>query len=705
MQKIIGIILTLTLLLLSLLVVVTPMSSDKQYLFGLSVIVAVFILGRFKSKKSVLAMLVFSLLMSTRYIWWRATTTLHFDSTLEMVLGGLLFAAEIYSWTILVLGYVQMAWPLERPIAPMPKDHNTWPTVDIYVPSYNESLDVVRDTVLAAQCIEYPQDKVKVYILDDGKRDEFRDFAAQAGVGYLTRPDNSHAKAGNLNHAMTLTKGELICVFDCDHVATRVFLQATVGEFFRDDKLALIQTPHHFYSPDPFERNLTAAKKVPHEGALFYGPVQQGNDNWNATFFCGSCAVIRRSALEEVGGFAVETVTEDAHTALKLQRRGWNTAFLDIPLAAGLATERLALHVNQRIRWARGMTQIFRIDNPLLGRGLKLTQRLCYLNAMLHFQYGLPRVVFLTSPLVFMLFNLNIISSSATLIFSYVLPHLVLSTLVNSRITGRYRYAFWGEIYETVMAFHLILPTLLSLISPRLGKFNVTDKGDLTDRDYFDAYTVRPLIITVLLMVGSMIWVGVRYYMNDYAGIDPRVILFNIAWGCFSTIILLASIAVAKESKQIRKTIRIYASLPTKVLFSDGSHMLTRTFDISMGGARVALQKGEDLRYKVPVQIELGLGNEIAHVPLRAAGVGNNDIRVEFDNLPLNERRKLVRVVLSRADAWYKPPHAPDRPLASFAGILQCVWELFFGRKKSSATVKCKMATVAKNQEEVKHAL
>jgi cellulose synthase (UDP-forming) len=445
MQKIIGIILTLTLLLLSLLVVVTPMSSDKQYLFGLSVIVAVFILGRFKSKKSVLAMLVFSLLMSTRYIWWRATTTLHFDSTLEMVLGGLLFAAEIYSWTILVLGYVQMAWPLERPIAPMPKDHNTWPTVDIYVPSYNESLDVVRDTVLAAQCIEYPQDKVKVYILDDGKRDEFRDFAAQAGVGYLTRPDNSHAKAGNLNHAMTLTEGELICVFDCDHVATRVFLQATVGEFFRDDKLALIQTPHHFYSPDPFERNLTAAKKVPHEGALFYGPVQQGNDNWNATFFCGSCAVIRRSALEEVGGFAVETVTEDAHTALKLQRRGWNTAFLDIPLAAGLATERLALHVNQRIRWARGMTQIFRIDNPLLGRGLKLTQRLCYLNAMLHFQYGLPRVVFLTSPLVFMLFNLNIISSSATLIFSYVLPHLVLSTLVNSRITGRYRYAFWGK--------------------------------------------------------------------------------------------------------------------------------------------------------------------------------------------------------------------------------------------------------------------
>jgi cellulose synthase (UDP-forming) len=102
---------------------------------------------------------------------------------------------------------------------------------------------------------------------------------------------------------------------------------------------------------------------------LFYGPIQQGNDNWNATFFCGSCAVIRRSALEEIGGFAVETVTEDAHTALKMQRLGWKSAFLDIPLAAGLATERLVVHVIQRTRWARGMTQIFRLDNPLFGRG------------------------------------------------------------------------------------------------------------------------------------------------------------------------------------------------------------------------------------------------------------------------------------------------------------------------------------------------
>ena len=162
--------------------------------------------------------------------------------------------------------------------------------------------------------------------------------------------------------------------------------------FNRDAKLAMVQLPHYFFSADPFERNLDTFGTVPNEGELFYGLIQDGNDLWNASFFCGSCAVLRRTAVEEVGGIAVETVTEDAHTALKMHRRGWNTAYLALPQAAGLATESLSGHVGQRIRWARGMAQIFRVDNPLFGRGLHWAQRLCYLNAMLHFLYGLSLI-------------------------------------------------------------------------------------------------------------------------------------------------------------------------------------------------------------------------------------------------------------------------------------------------------------------------
>ncbi|PKH23726.1 cellulose synthase catalytic subunit (UDP-forming) [Enterobacterales bacterium CwR94] len=678
-------------------IVITPMDSQKQYIFGLISIAILFLLGVSKSQKISMIMIFLSALMSTRYIWWRGTETLHFNSEIEAILGIGLFAAEVYVWIILLLGYLQTSSPLKRTIEPLPEDTALWPTVDIYVPSYNESLDVVRDTVLAAQCIDYPRDKVKIYLLDDGKRSEFAVFAADVGVGYITRDDNRHAKAGNLNHAMKITKGELICVFDCDHVATRAFLQATVGPFLTDPKLALLQTPHYFYSPDPFERNLPAARHVPNEGALFYGPVQQGNDNWNATFFCGSCAVIRRSALEEIGGFAVETVTEDAHTALKMQRLGWKSAFLGIPLAAGLATERLGLHIIQRTRWARGMTQIFRVDNPLFGRGLTWQQRLCYLNAMLHFQFGLPRVVFLTAPLAYLLFNLNIIHSSASLIFAYVLPHLVMSLYINSRMNGRFRYTFWGEIYETVMAFHLVIPTLLTMISPKHGKFNVTDKGGLLDTGFFDFNIVRPHLICALLLLAGIIYGIVRAVGHTWFGVDPWVIALNVGWAVFSLIILMAAIAVARETKQIRKTIRIDVALPVVLHYASGISSRTTTRNLSMGGARVL---APDNRHENdPIEaIDLMLQSGAISIPVRLIGADDEVIRLQFDEIPLARRRELVRVVLARADAWIKPPAAQDRPLLSLLTIIRTIFELFWLSGKARRARKQAQAEARKQR-------
>jgi cellulose synthase (UDP-forming) len=658
-------------------IVITPMDSQKQYIFGLISIGMMFLLGFSKSRKITIVMVILSALMSTRYIWWRTTETLQFNSEIEAILGIGLYLAELYVWLILILGFLQTTWPLKRTIEALPEDTRLWPTVDVYVPTYNESLDVVRDTVLAAQCIDYPRDKLKVYLLDDGKRSEFAVFAADVGVGYITRDDNSHAKAGNLNHAMKITKGELICIFDCDHVATRTFLQATVGSFLKDEKLALIQTPHYFYSPDPFERNLRAARSIPNEGSLFYGPVQQGNDNWNATFFCGSCAVIRRSALEEIGGFAVETVTEDAHTALKMQRLGWGSAFLAIPLAAGLATERLGLHVVQRNRWARGMTQIFRVDNPLFGRGLKWQQRLCYLNAMLHFQFGLPRVAFLTAPLAYLLFNLNIIHSSASLIFAYVLPHLVMSLYVNSRMNGKFRYTFWGEIYETVMCFHLIIPTLLTMLAPKRGKFNVTDKGGLLDQGFFDFHIVRPhVIVAVLLSIGIIAGV-VRATAHDYFGVDPYVIALNVGWAVFSLIILMAAIAVARETKQVRKTIRIDVQIPAVIHYASGISSRTQTSDLSMGGAQLDAPDNRHEQDEIE-EIDLLLKSGTITIPVSKISGDDESIRLRFGDMPLSRRRELVRVVLARADAWIQPEYKQDNPLVSLGTIIRTVFELFW---------------------------
>ncbi|QJF15620.1 UDP-forming cellulose synthase catalytic subunit [Phytobacter diazotrophicus] len=677
MKKFLYVLLVLAMLPVALLVIITPMDSQKQYIFGLLSIGVLFLMGFSKKRSVSVIMVVMSVLLSTRYMYFRLTQTLHFNSEIETILGMGLFLAEVYVWVMLLLSYLQTVWPLKREIVPLPDDMSQWPTVDVYIPTYNEPLDVVRDTVLAAQCIDYPRDKMNIYLLDDGKRREFAVFAADVGVGYITRNDNNHAKAGNLNHAMKLTQGELITVFDCDHVATRIFLQATVGGFLKDPKLALVQTPHYFYSPDPFERNLSVGRNIPNEGLLFYGPIQQGNDNWNATFFCGSCAVIRRSALEEIGGFAVETVTEDAHTALKLQRRGWGSAFLDIPLAAGLATERLVLHVIQRTRWARGMTQIFRLDNPLFGRGLTIQQRLCYLSAMLYYQFALPRIAFLTAPLAYLLFNLNIIHSSASLVFAYALPHLFLAIYVNSRMNGRHRYSFWGEIYDLVLAFHIALPTVVTMFFPKRGKFNVTDKGALLDVGYFDFSVVRPHLIIALLLAAGVIAGIVRACAHDYFGVDPRVIALNVGWGLYSLIFLLAAIAVARETRQTRKTIRIDAEIPVLLHHASGVVSRSHTADLSMGGCRIVAPDDRHLDDEIE-EIELLLQSGAILIPVKTIATDEESIRLMFEDIPLARRRELVRVVLSRADAWIHPPKPQDNPFRSLGTIMRCVFDLFW---------------------------
>lgn len=472
--------------ILALLCISQPFGMMAQFVFVLLLWALAMVMRRVPGRLPTLMLIVLSLTVSCRYLWWRYTETLNWDDPVSLVCGLLLLFAETYAWVVLVLGYFQTIWPLNRQPVAMPDDINSWPTIDLMVPTYNEDLGVVKPTIYAALGIDWPKDKINIYILDDGNRPAFKAFAAEVGVHYIARPTHEHAKAGNINHALKQANGEFVAIFDCDHVPTRSFLQLTLGWFFKDTKLGILQTPHHFFSPDPFERNLGRFRQTPNEGTLFYGLVQDGNDMWDATFFCGSCAVLRRSALDAVGGIAVETVTEDAHTSLRMHRKGYSSAYIRIPQAAGLATESLSAHIGQRIRWARGMVQIFRLDNPLFGKGLRWVQRLCYVNAMLHFLSGVPRLIFLTAPLAFLLLHAYIIFAPALAIALYVLPHMIHASLTNSRLQGKYRHSFWSEIYETVLAWYIARPTTIALLNPHKGTFNVTAKGGLVEEQHVD---------------------------------------------------------------------------------------------------------------------------------------------------------------------------------------------------------------------------
>jgi cellulose synthase (UDP-forming) len=667
----------------------------QQAVLGLLVVLLAIWMDRSSTSYLVtLTLMLMSCFSTFRYGYWRVATVIKFFAdpgtswtALDAFFIWLLVGAECYAFAILALGFMQTLWPLRRVPVPLPEDPDLWPEVDLLIPSYNEPLNVVRYTALAAMNIDWPADKLNVYILDDGKRDEFRSFAEEAGIGYMTRDDNAHAKAGNINRALQRLDAPFVAIFDSDHVPTRSFLQLTMGWFGRDPKLGLLQTPHHFYSPDPFERNLGQFRVIPNEGELFYGVVQDGNDFWNATFFCGSCAVIRRTALDQVGGIAVETVTEDAHTSLRMQMHGWNTAYINIPQAAGLATERLSGHVKQRIRWARGMIQILRTDTPLFAPGLDFWQRLCYFNAMTHFLYALPRLIFLTAPLIYLVLGHTNVPGYWAAIFAYAFPHLVLSNITNSRIQGQHRHSFWNEIYETVLAPYIFIPTMLALVNPKLGSFNVTAKGGVVSRSFFDTRIAQPFLVLLGLNFLGLVCAIPRYFhfpgagqpwplntlANMYDGSHPGTIVMNVLWTIFNIIILGVATAVAWESQQRRTTVRVSMAVPAGVLLPDGTAMQGITADLSSGGVmlttdtRVALSPGDPIKLVFPV-----LDGD-ATLPATVVGYEGRVLRAHFDPLTIQEEEALTMVLYSRADTWlgWGESREVDKPLLSLWRILQ----------------------------------
>ncbi|MBV9620297.1 MAG: UDP-forming cellulose synthase catalytic subunit [Gammaproteobacteria bacterium] len=616
-----------------------------------------------------LLLITFSIVASSRYVWWRCTHTMDLSGGFELFFGAGLLAAECYTWLIMLLGYAQNARPLRRKPVALPRERALWPSVDVYVPTYNEPLEVVRPTVLAALNLDWPADRLKVYILDDGRRAAFREFASECGAEYLVRSNNAHAKAGNLNHALRVTAGEFVAIFDCDHIPVRTFLTTTMGWFLKDTRCAMLQTPHHFFSPDPFERNLGTFRRVPNEGNLFYGLIQDGNDLWNAAFFCGSCAVLRRGPLQEIGGIAVETVTEDAHTALKLHRRGYTTAYLREVLAGGLATESLSGHIGQRIRWARGMAQIFRLDNPLFGPGLTALQRLCYSNAMLHFFSGVPRLVFLTAPLAYLYFQFHIINAAAASIALYAGPHLVQSSLANSHIQGRFRHSFWNEAYEAVLSWYIALPTTVALLAPHRGKFNVTAKGGLVEREFFDWRIAMPYLVLVLLNAGgALVAVPRLLFWNAF---EADTVLLNLIWTLFNIILLGAVLGVAAETRQVRAAPRVPKRLPATLHLPSGGWIACETSDFAMAGLGLSLSIPQPLSVGTRVRVTLTADDGPHEFPAEVATVRAEHVGLLLEELSVAQQRAYVRCTFGARDAWkdWDSGIREDKPLASFAEV------------------------------------
>jgi cellulose synthase (UDP-forming) len=661
--------------------VVVPLSPWQQAEVALAFIGLGFLASLRPALRPLIMLL--SCFASMRYFYWRVTSTLLLDNPRDAFVSLLLLAAETYGLVILLLGYFQTVEVHPR----APAAIGAQPTVDVFIPTYNEPLDVLRRTVIGALAIDYP--RKQVYVLDDGRRREVEELARRLQCRYLTRPDNRHAKAGNLNHALSLTDGELIAIFDADHVPVRGFLGQTVG-FFEDARVALVQTAQHFFNPDPFERNLKLSGRIAPEQAFFYHVIQPGNDFWNAAFFCGSSAVLRRSAVQSIGGFRTETVTEDAHTALELHSRGWRSVYLPRALAAGLATETLAAHVQQRMRWARGMAQVLRLDCPLFKRGLTPSQRLNYFNATLHFFFGVPRLILVLAPLCYLLLGIHPIHADALALLAYILPHLALSTLANSMLSDRYRHSFWAGVYEVSIAPYTAWVTLLAVVNPRLGRFNVTDKGTQVDRSRLDvAHGGSVLALLALSLLALSVGFPLRlalFARGAWESSELHSILINSAWALANTWMLLAAACVAYEQPQQRRAPRLQRSFPCAVWIGE-ERLAARTLDVSESGVRVRLERAVALDGECRLELS---GDPAGPLPLRARPRwcerigGGMEAAFQFVGVDEAAHRRLVLLLFGQDESWRGQLYPRDDPFRSFAYLVSTPWRVTRPRRPRS---------------------
>lgn len=628
-----------------------------------------------------LLMAALSTITTLRYLYYRSTNTLNLDSWLDGFFSILLFVAELYAIATLLLSYFQTLRIRDRkPIALSQWPQEKWPTVDIYIPTYNEDVSIVRKTVLGALNVDYPAAKKTVYVLDDGRAEKYKDRRAalrqmceDLGCTMLTRDNNNHAKAGNINTALTKTAGQLVLILDCDHIPVRGFLQETVGFFF-DRKVALVQTPHWFYNPDPFERNLMTQGQIPVGNELFYKVLQKGNDFWNAAFFCGSAAVIRRKYLLDIGGIATETVTEDCHTSLRLHSLGYRTVYYDKIMVAGLAPEKFSSYVGQQVRWARGMAQILRIENPLFNRRLNLrfSQRLCYFSATSHFFFGFPRLMYAVAPNLFLLFGINPVKGLGIETLFYALPHIVLSMHANHISYKHVRFSFWNEIYEFAMSFQAGIVTLLALINPNLGSFNVTDKGVSVDSRSFDIDSVRYLVVLGAITAASLLTVPIWLILSP---LDTQAVLINTLWCVFNLALVLAACLVAFEQPQLRQSHRLPRELFVKLYSDDGQIWEGTTVDISESGTQVLLEVWPNISDRVQLEI-FGDYESVALLDaeiIRATATDTlqTKLAISFVDMSQKQQDDLAVVIYSDVRKWYSQSREnADNPWRSLRFIL-----------------------------------
>ncbi|MBB95211.1 MAG: Curdlan synthase [Rhodobacteraceae bacterium] len=479
-----------------------------------------------------------------RYAWWRGTETLAPPGlTIDFLASVTLFGLEMLALVGSLSAFVIMSRVRLR--SDEADAHTEWwdgpePRVAILIATYNEDKDVLERTIVGARWLRH-QNK-EVVILDDSRRDWLRDYCAEQNVRYMRRPDNKGAKAGNINHALARLAEDdeppdFVAVLDADFVPHRGFISRTLA-LFHDPEVGLVQTPQHFFNPDPIQHNFGLSRSYPDEQRFFFDHMQPSRDGWGIAFCCGTSSMVRMAALDDIGGLPTESVTEDFMLTLALQNSGWRTVYLAEPLTEGLAPEGLKEYVTQRARWCLGLMQIARSSlGPLAKSNLRLRDRWSVIDSVFYWTTTFPfRIASIVFPLLYWYGNVTVVDARLPDVISYFGCYYLWILVILNLLSRGMVVPILNDVSQLIGAVPISRAAFTGLFKPQGHPFSVTAKGGDRSKIVVQWGMMMPFLVAFLLtLVGVILGIASDLFAFNDAGDGKWVILF---WTLYNLVVL-----------------------------------------------------------------------------------------------------------------------------------------------------------------------
>lgn len=540
--------------------------------------------------------MVLATAFTARYFYWRVSNTLN---PVARVFFYAFLVAEALSFLESLFFYF-IAWSPTRYARPRTLIGKS---VDIFIPTYNEPVELLRETVVCAVNVKYPH---ITYVLDDGNREEVRRLAEEFNCIYLARTDRAHAKAGNLNNALRHSSGEFIVTLDADHVASPELIDETIG-FFADQEVAIVQCTQDFYNLDSFQHVVNWKRRVGwQQQELFFSVIQPGKDRHNATFYCGSPGVIRRSALEEIGGFPTGTVTEDMHTSLRLQKKGWRVLYHNKTLARGLAPQTFNGFATQWQRWGQGSMQVLRSEKVLSSSELNWRQKLCYLSSFYFYWMSFVKMFFVLTPVISLAFGIFALTTDPESYANYFLPYFCLNLACSILLQGGVTNFLKSELFN-LLKMHVLIKSPLGLFRRKMA-FKVTPKAQSAGAKVSELLLPLGLIVLLAASLGAGM---IRIEHVPRWGYFFWALAVNIAWSVVFLLMMAGVVWRSLDRKEARISYRFrcHLDIPTRLTYIGADGLITSREDfarnLNRSGVSVTLDKSIVPGTKVSLELWL----------------------------------------------------------------------------------------------------